>query len=178
LFGTGVARPLPADLPEFIFGALSTEEGRLRQARLERAGLVHPVQQLVLAPEPGEEMTIRARVGAELAVAAMELRYRTVSASDAWWAQTNAPAIDPVAAAAGPVGEVVVPMARTRLDWDTLAWGYGEEWSAPIPGQPAGTAIFYTIHATTVTGTPLACPHLDARQLPALEGVKAPSPLT
>ncbi|MEB3316568.1 MAG: alpha-amylase family glycosyl hydrolase [Cyanobacteriota bacterium] len=178
LFGTGVARDPSTDLPEFIFGALSTEAGRIRQARLERAGLVHPVQQVVLAPEPGEEITIRARVGAELAVAAMELRYRIVSARDPWWVQHTGSAPDPTATAPGGQGEVVVPMARSHLDWDTWTWGHREEWSAPIPGQPAGSAVFYTIHATSVTGAPLACPHLDPHQLPALEGVKAPRPHT
>jgi cyclomaltodextrinase len=169
-FGPGVACPPPSDLPEFIFGTLSTEEGRLRQARLDRAGLVHPVQRTVLAPEAGEEVIIQARVGAELAVATMELRYRTANAAD--------PDSDPAGKLLGQEREVTLPMVRTRLEWDTLAWGYLEEWSATIPGQPAGTVIFYAIHATSVTGAPLACPHLDPDQRPGLEGARAPSPLT
>jgi glycosidase len=133
----GVALPPPSDLPEFIFGPLSTEEGRLRQARLDRSGLIHPVNRLVLAPEAGEAVAIQARVGPDLAVAAMELRYST----------------DPPGSQ-----EVVVPMGRTALGWDTLAWGCLEEWSACIPGQPAGTVVTYTIHATTVTDASLPCP--------------------
>jgi glycosidase len=133
----GVPLPPPSDLPEFIFGPLSTEEGRLRQARLDRSGLIHPVNRLVLAPEAGEAVAIQARVGPDLAVVAMELRYST----------------DPPGSQ-----EVVVPMGRTALEWDTLAWGCLEEWSASIPGQPAGTVVTYSIHATTVTGASLPCP--------------------
>jgi len=145
----GVALPPPPELPEFIFGDLSTEEGRLRQARRDRAGLEHPVRRLVLAPEAGEAVRIQARVGPDLAVASIELRYSTD------------PSLDPAAAALGP-GVVAVPMVRTRLEWDTLAWGHLEEWSAPIPGQPAGTAVFYAIRATTVTGATVACPRTYA----------------
>lgn len=154
----------PTDLPEFIFGALSTEEGRLRQVRLERAGLVHPVRRLVLAPEAGETIWIPVRVGPEVAVAAMELRYRTIPAGGA--DEADLPR------------EEVVPMTRTRLDWDTMSWGVLEDWGAPIPGQPAGTTVVYSIHATSLTGDPLGCPHLDPLRLSGLEGVKAPEPLT
>ncbi|MFN9631524.1 MAG: alpha-amylase family glycosyl hydrolase [Cyanobacteriota bacterium] len=169
-----MALPPSPDLPEFIFGALSTEEGRLRQARLDRAGLVHPVQRLVLAPEGGEEVWIRARVGTELAVAAMEVRYRTAAASDPVASLDS----DPDGLAPEREGVTVVPMTRSRLEWDTVAWGYLEEWSAPLPGQPAGTVVLYAIQATSVTGASLDCPHLDGRRLPALEGVKTPHPLT
>jgi len=72
-----VALPLPPELPEFIFGALSTEEGRVRQARRDRVGLGHAVQRSVIAPEAGEAVVIRARVGVDLAVVAVELRYST-----------------------------------------------------------------------------------------------------
>lgn len=132
-----MALPPPSDLPEFLFGPLSTEEGRLPQARLDRSGLIHPVNRLVLAPEAREAVAIQARVGPDLAVAAMELRYCT----------------DAPGARGG-----VVPMVRTALEWDTLAWGCLEEWSASIPGQPAGTAVSYTLHATSVTGATLPCP--------------------
>jgi glycosidase len=164
LFAPDVPDQPPADLPEFIFGSLSTEEGRLRQVQLERAGLLHPVRRMVLAPEAGEEIRIRVRVGAELAVAAMELRYRTTA--------------NPVDDRLAPLVEGVVPMVRTDLDWDTLTWGVLEEWSASIPGQPAGTTVFYSIQATSLTGAPLGCPHLDPTLLPDLEGLKPLQPLT
>jgi hypothetical protein len=141
-----VELPPSPELPEFIFGALSTEEGRLREARRAREGLDHPVRRLVLAPEAGEAVPIEARVGVDLALRSLELRY------------TTNPALDPAVAGPDQAGVVAVPMIRTRLEWDTLAWGYLEEWSATIPGQPAGTAVFYALHATTVTGATVGCP--------------------
>jgi len=141
-----VALPPPPELPDFIFGALSTEEGRLREARRDRAGLDHPVRRMVLAPEAGEAVRVTARVGVDLALGAMELRYSTD------------PALDPAVAPSGQEGVWTLPMSRTRLEWDTLAWGCLEEWSADLPGQPAGTAVFYAIHATTLTGATVGCP--------------------
>ncbi|MFN7678939.1 MAG: alpha-amylase, partial [Cyanobacteriota bacterium] len=127
----------PPKLPEFIFGPLSTAEGRARQARRDRLGFDHPVGRLVLAPDAGEDVVIRARVGTDLAVVAMELRYTT---------NPSLPLTEGTADGAHPVpGVFAVVMTRTRLDWDTLAWGHLEEWSAPIPGQLAGTTLYYAI---------------------------------
>ena len=160
----GVALPPPPELPEFIFGALSTEEGRLGEARRERLGLDHPVRRLVLAPEAGEAVRLTARVGVDLALRAMEVRYSTH------------PDLDPALAPPGQEGVRTVPMTRTRLDWDTLAWGYLEEWSAVLPGQPAGTAVFYAIHATTTTGASLGCPWPEER--PSGGGPNSSAPRT
>jgi cyclomaltodextrinase len=154
-----VALPPSPELPEFIFGALSTEEGRVRQALRDRAGLVHAVQRTVLAPEAGQEVVIRVQVGVDLAVAAMELRYSTDPALEP--TATAAAAASPPEAAGLPQGVVAVPMHRTRLEWDTLAWGYLEEWSAAIPGQAAGTVVCYAIRATTVSGSLHWSPFVD-----------------
>jgi hypothetical protein len=53
--------PPPPELPEFIFGALSTEGG---------------------CGNPGEAVVIRARVGVDLALVSVELRYSTDPAVD------------------------------------------------------------------------------------------------
>ncbi|MFN7819426.1 MAG: alpha-amylase family glycosyl hydrolase [Cyanobacteriota bacterium] len=161
-----MALPLPPELPEFIFGPLSTEEGRLQQARQDRSGLVHAVQRSVLAPEAEEEVVIRVRVGVDLAVAAVELRYSTDLA------------LDPAGLEPLQPGVVTVPMARSRLEWDTLAWGYLEEWSAPIPGQPAGTTVCYAIWASTVTGVSLACPFVAQERMAQRQRRAADAPLT
>lgn len=144
------AETVPGDeLPEFIFGALSTAAGRLRAARLERVGLDHPLERLVLAPAAGEDQEILVRVGPELALRAIELRY------------SLDPALDPAASGPPPAGVRALAMARRRLVWDDLAWGYLEEWTATIPGQPAGVLVRYAITATSLGGARLACPWLD-----------------
>jgi hypothetical protein len=108
----GVSSQPPADRPEFIFGALSTEDGRLREVRLERAG---------------QEIPIRVRVGAELAVAAMEGRYGVIPLR-----AKDRPE---------PPKEERLAMALDHLAWNTLSWGMGQEWSACLPGQPAGATL-------------------------------------
>ncbi|KEF40737.1 MAG: hypothetical protein ER33_15315 [Cyanobium sp. CACIAM 14] len=140
-------------LPEFIFGPLSTAAGRVRQARLERAGLRHDVNRAVLAPAPGEAVVIRVRVGPELAVAGVELRFSTD------------PGLDPAAPGPPAQGVHCLAMVRTRLEWDDLAWGYLEEWSAAIPGQSAGTVVLYALTATTAFGERIGCPFLDPELL-------------
>jgi glycosidase len=120
----------------------------------------------VLAPAADEEVIIRVRVGADLAVAAVELCYSTDPAHD----HADLDPLQP--------GVVRLPMGRTHLEWDTLAWGYLEEWSATIPGQPAGTPVFYAIHATTVTGAHLGCPFVAAERSPRRQGPAADRPLT
>jgi len=143
--GEHVGSPGP-ELPEFIFGELSTEAGRLKQARRDRSGLDHGVRRAVLAPDPGEPVEIRVTVGPDLPVVAAELRWSTD------------PRLDPAEPGEPTPGVGSAAMRRTRLEWDDLAWGYLEEWSAAIPGQPAGTAVSYAIRATAPDGTALGCP--------------------
>jgi cyclomaltodextrinase len=145
-------------LPEFIFGPLSTAAGRVRQARLQCTGLRHDVNRVVLAPDPGEAVVIRVQVGPELAVTAVELRYSIDPGLD--------PAADGSSADRAPAeGVRCLAMTRSRLRWDDLAWGYLEEWTASIPGQPTGTAVSYAITATTSDGDRLGCPFLDQERL-------------
>jgi cyclomaltodextrinase len=146
--------PEPSILPEFIFGALSTTAGRVRQARLTRSGLRHPVERQVLVPAAGEPLTITAEVGPDVAVASLELRWSTD------------PSLDPAAPGSLAPGVMALPMARVSLTWDDLAWGCLERWSTEIPGHGAGTPIFYAIWATTTTGERIGCPFLDPGRLP------------
>ena len=102
----------------------------------------------------GEPLTITAEVGPDVAVASLELRWSTD------------PVLDPSAPGAPAPGVMALAMARVSLEWDDLAWGYLERWSATIPGQPSGTPIFYAICATTTTGMRIGCPFLDPGRLP------------
>jgi len=64
-------------LPEFIFGKLSTEQGRLETVKSQRWGLnaelcLHP-----LDPKENELIEIRVRVGGDIAVKSVTLHYTT-----------------------------------------------------------------------------------------------------
>jgi cyclomaltodextrinase len=52
-------------------------------------------------------------------------------------------------------------MERSELTWDTLQWGYFEEWAAEIPGQPIGTHVQYAIQGITNQAEIIFSPFID-----------------
>jgi len=136
-----------SQLPEFIFGTLSTSQGRLQQVCTQALGLRHD-HTYPLDPLPEQPITIKVKGGNKLAVKSLTLFYTT---------DGTTPSIESIS----------IPMERTELKWDTLQWSYLETWSAVIPGQPQGTHIQYLIQGITITGELIYCPYVD------LEAVKA-----
>ncbi len=144
--------PFP-QLPEFIFGALSTSQGRLKQAKMARVGLFHDVSLSPIDPTANEPIPITVRVGAEVAIKAVNLHYTTEPSIPLSPFNFNHPSI------------LTIPMERTQIEWDTLQWCYLEQWVATIPGQPQDTLVSYWITATTTTNQMIACPYLDVDAL-------------
>lgn len=135
--------PCP-QLPEFIFGPLSTPQGRLKQARMARVGLFHDVNLSPIAPLENEPILITVRVGAEIAVKTVTLHYTTDPSVPLFLFDFEQPSI------------VSLPLQRTQIEWDTLQWCYLEQWAATIPGQWLGTQVSYAITATTTTNQTIA----------------------
>lgn len=135
-----------SQLSEFLFGPLSTKEGRLRRARLARVGFYHDSTLDPPDPRPHEPITITVRVGADVAVEEVTLWYTTDGTlpSDTQGSTSTR-----------------VPMQRTAIEWDTLQWCYLETWSVEIPGQPDGTHVQYLIRGTTPTGDVIHSPTFD-----------------
>lgn len=142
-----------SQLPEFIFGPLSTAEGRLKQARMARVGLFHDINLNPIDPAEKEPVAITVRVGAEIAVKAVSLHYTTDADLPFSCCDFEHPSI------------VTIPMQRAQIEWDTLQWSYLEQWVATIPGQPIGTQVSYAITATTKTDRSIACPYVDVDAL-------------
>ncbi|WP_413162220.1 glycoside hydrolase family 13 protein [Capilliphycus salinus ALCB114379] len=144
-------------LPEFIFGHLSTKEGRLKQARTTRVGFDHDSALHPHDPAENQAITISVRVGVDIAIKAVTLYYTTDGTL-------------PQVPSANPDRDphlFSIPMRRTEIQWDTLQWGYLETWTAEIPGQPKNTHIQYLIQGMTNTGTIVYSPYFDtaAREL-------------
>ena len=133
----------PQPLEEFLFGPLSTAEGRARRARSERFGFYHLPALEPAVPRPGQPVTIAARAGAGVEVESAALVYTTDGAP--------------------PQGEtaVTVAMRRGNSAWDTLSWSCLGEWTAVIPAQPAGTCVRYLISAVTRGGEHIFSPYFD-----------------
>lgn len=119
---------------DFIFGTLATDELRLEEIRRRSRGLWHGSEILPVDPEPGDDVTVNVSVGGDISVRELEVRY-TVDGS-----------------MPGP-GSPTLPMKLIRPRWDTLTWGYVEEWSAVIPGQDDGTLVRYRIRGVEESGT-------------------------
>ncbi|WP_013324827.1 alpha-amylase family glycosyl hydrolase [Gloeothece verrucosa] len=145
-----------SQLPEFIFGSLSTPAGRLKQVCTDKLGLKHDGI-LPLDPKPQEAIRIQVRVGADLAVTSVTLYY-TTDGSLPTWDGDNAAVVN-------------LPLVRTELKWDTLQWGYLETWSGEIPGQDQGTHVQYLITAITTTGELIYCPYVDWQTIKSLAEV-------
>jgi cyclomaltodextrinase len=124
-------------LPEFIFGALSTPEGRLQQARLARLGFFHDSTLRPPDPREAEPVTVTVRAGVDVAIKEATLYYSTDGSPLQIPPDCRSPSV------------FAVSMERSELTWDTLQWGYFEEWAAEIPGQPIGTHVQYAIQGIT-----------------------------
>jgi len=140
-------------LPEFIFGSLSTFKGRLKQARMARVGLFHDVDLRPIDPVVNEPILITVRVGAEIAVKSVSLHYTTDTDTNLSTFSVNHSTI------------TTVSFKRTQIEWDTLQWCYLEQWTATIPDQLEGTQVLYAITATTTTDQIIACPYIDVEAL-------------
>ena len=139
-------------LPEFIFGTLSTSQGRLKQVITERFGVWHDVYHQAIAPTENEPILITVRVGTDVAIKTMSLHY-TTDTNITYPFNFKDPSI------------VTLPLQRTQIEWDTLQWCYLEQWTAEIGGQVSGTQVSYCITAITTTGRAIACPYLDVEAL-------------
>ncbi len=125
----------------FLFGRLSTPEGRARRARLERQGFYHNAAISPPSPAPEQPITVVAFAGADINVTAVHLHYTTDGTRPDWQCTTN-----------------TIPLQKASSEWDTLVWGYAEKWSALIPGQSAGTHVQYIISARIAGGNIIFSP--------------------
>lgn len=119
---------------DFVFGTLATDELRLAQLRAASAGVLHAHDLEPIDPRPGDAVAVGVSVGS-LVHAERVTCYYTTDGSD--------PAGQRGRATAGQA----VDLARTAVEWDTLAWAYRETWTGRIPPQPGGSLVRYRIEA-------------------------------
>jgi glycosidase len=134
-------------LPEFIFGKLSTEKGRLESVKSQKWGLNAELCLYPLDPQANEPIEIRVRVGGDVAVKSVILHYTT----DGTLPKVDINQIDS--------STKIIVMERQKIEWDTLQWFYIEEWFATIPEQTQGTHVQYLISAITTTEQVIYSPY-------------------
>ena len=114
---------------DFIFGTLATDELRLEALRAAARGVFHGNRIYPADPEPGEPVEVSVSIGTDADADRVFACY-SLDGSEP----------DPLT---GPRVECAVP----ETVWDTLAWGYRQEWRGILPAQPGGTLVRYRIGA-------------------------------
>jgi cyclomaltodextrinase / maltogenic alpha-amylase / neopullulanase len=119
---------------DFVFGTLATDELRLAHMRAARAGMAHDHQLAPPDPRPGEPATVHVTLGPRIAADRVTCYY-SIDGSD------------PRGRRGVAANGTAIELERTGVAWDTLLWGYVEEWAGVITPQPAGTLVRYRIEA-------------------------------
>jgi glycosidase len=146
--------------PEFLFGTLSTPEGRLAAAQRQSLGFYPLSLEEPLDPQPGEPIPIRVRVGADLSLVRVSLFYRL---------DGTAPDLDHPA---GPTQRL--ELQRSEVRWKTDLWAYGEIWQVDLPPQPEGAFVQYCLLGWDADGQCWPCPSHDAGAVARLPGLVDP----
>lgn len=118
---------------DFIFGTMATDTLRLTALQDAGRGVHHGNRIVPPDPEPEQAVTLTVTVGTEISSDEVLLFYTL----DGSLPTTEAP---------------VLALERGAVVWDTLLWGYREEWCVTIPGQPRGTQVRYRIVARGQSG--------------------------
>lgn len=118
---------------DFIFGTMATDDLRLAAIQAEGRGVHHGNRIVPPDPEPGQPVTLRVSVGTEVSADAVSAYY-TLDGGEPTTASEQ------------------IAFERAEVVWDTLLWGYRQEWLGTLPPQPSGTLVRYRIVAETRNG--------------------------
>jgi cyclomaltodextrinase / maltogenic alpha-amylase / neopullulanase len=145
---------------DFIFGTMATDDLRLAAIQAEGRGVHHGNRIVPVDPEAGQAVQLRVSVGTEVSADAV-LAYYTLDGSQPSLSSDQ------------------IAFERGEVVWDTLLWGYRQEWLGTLPAQPASTLVRYRIVARTrsggqewadcdpVTGEPMTFAfHVDQERVP------------
>ena len=126
-------------MDDFIFGSLSTEQQRRDRDLQSRASVAHLQRRSPRDPMPGQPVEVMLTVGP------------TIPSQRAfvYWSIDDE---DPD----GKLGEAfhgfVLPLKPAGSTWDTLVWGYIQQYHGAIPAQPAGVVVRYRLSSVSPTG--------------------------
>lgn len=137
---------------DFIFGTLATDELKLLNHRLLLRGVNHGHDITPLDPLPGQDVTVRVRVGMDVAVDQVALIYTT---------DDSVPAGSRGVASNG----TVLTMTQTKVTWDSLAWGFVRHYEATLPAQVDNTVVRYIISAWADDGEEIFADYPDTKAM-------------
>jgi cyclomaltodextrinase len=124
---------------DFTFGNLVTDEKRLEAIRSDLNGVAH--HHCSEPPRPDWPITLSATLGPECATDCLTIYYTTDGR-------------EPQGAHGTPSVGTALSMVLHGTTWNTILWGYVQEWRVTIPPQSAGTVIRYKVEAwSSLDGT-------------------------
>lgn len=127
-------------MEEFIFGTLATDDLKLVHHRAGLCGLQHNHDLSPRDPLPGEPVTLTVRAGHDLDAQHVVCYYTTDDT-------------EPKGCRGATEHGCALPLERSGVAWDTLAWGYVSLWKGTLPAQPEGTTVRYQIGAWSGEGS-------------------------
>jgi glycosidase len=135
---------------EFLFGPLSRPSGRIAEARQEGSGFFDLALLEPLDPQPGQLVRLRFRCGVDTAIQRLLVFWSSDGSTPAW------------DEALEPQGSTLVAEA-SALDpaWDTLSWGYSQDWQLDLPAQTEGMLLRYVAIGIDAAGALIPCPWPD-----------------
>ena len=146
-----------SSLTEFLFGRLSTREGRLAAAQRQNLGFYPTSLEEPLDPQPGESIRIQIRVGADLSLVRISLFYST---------DGGAPVLDDTAASTQRA-----ELRRLQVLWETSLWAYIEIWQVELPPRSDGLVMQYCLLGWDATGRCWPCPSHNPEAIANLPGL-------
>ena len=135
---------------EFLFGPLSRPAGRIAEVRQEGSGFFDLALLEPLDPQPGQPVRLRFRCGVDTAIQRLLVF---------WSADGSTPAWNDALAAHGTTQ--VAEASALDPAWDTLNWGYSQDWQLDLPAQAEGTLLRYAAIGIDASASLIPCPWPD-----------------
>jgi hypothetical protein len=117
---------------DFIFGTFASDQLKLVHHRVSRRGIQHNAHISPRDPQPGQDVTVRVRIGGDTAVEQVAIYYT-----------------DDGSEPRGNRGEVenghIALMTQIGIEWDAISWSYVALWEGTIPAKHDGITVRYRI---------------------------------
>lgn len=126
-------------LSDFIFGTLSTDAQRFQALASGQEGLTFEYQMTPRDPKPDQPVQIEVTAGPAAPVLEVFIHYT----------------LDGSTPQLGADNTRTLPTMRSKLEWNTLLWGYVRHFQGELPPQPEGKIVRFLVSGLTQDGVRL-----------------------
>jgi glycosidase len=126
-------------LSDFIFGTLASDQQRLEALIRGQEGLTFEYQMTPRDPKPDQPVQIEVTAGPAAPVLEVFIHYT----------------LDGSTPQLGADNTRTLPTMRSKVEWNTLLWGYVRHFQGELPAQPEGKTVRFLVSGLTQDGTRL-----------------------